>query len=485
MATADPHAVDYAEFGEWYDGYRADVLEPALIEASDALDHLVGDLLSERDLTRIRDTVGRVKSKRRTWRKVRQPRYSDRINTVAEIPDVLDDLVGVRITCTNLQDIDMVQAALDNLPRRPGRGAHLWVDPSSERDYVLRPKESGYRGWHVNLGVLVGEARSARSVTCELQVRTLLQDSWGELTHEETYNKDGELPPLVEVLSRRMADLFSTLDDIAEDLRTELERIDEDSLREADDDEPQELAAPTTETGQAADAAAVLFERWSGLDRPTDLASLAWGLQREFGPEISDDWFGQRSFKRFLRHAVPAGEISTGRQAYLLPPDYDPAEGDEVDGPSTGSAGDTPATGPPATDRSGSDRDVPGAARRLRQIDRGFPLLDADQWPPLYTHLAEAWRRIGPRPQSTRALNQLTRSARDRADAAGVAVSRRHLDYVAKSVLAATESGEPRPADEIAVVFTAQTVQRMTDLRILGGRNRKGKAAVKRWLNDG
>jgi ppGpp synthetase/RelA/SpoT-type nucleotidyltranferase len=450
----------YSEFGDWYDRYRSEVLEPALASASDALDAVLTDVLSDRDLARIHNPLGRVKSKRRTWRKLRQPHYQDRIDSTSDIAKVVDDLVGLRVTCTNLRDIDMVQAALEGLPRRAGRS--LWLDASSERDYVLEPKESGYRGWHVNLGVTVVAGKKRTPVTCELQVRTLIQDSWGELTHEDTYSKDGELPPLVEVLSKRMADLFSTLDDIAEDLRTELDRIDEAAVTGPDDSgtpDDQEGAG----SDQAADAAAILLERWQTLDRPTELATMAWALQREFGAEISDDWFDYRSFKRFLRHAVPDGEISTGRQAYLLPPGYAPDEGADDDDA-------TPST-------------IPAVARQLRRVDRGFPLLESDQWHHLYTQLATAWQRLGPREPTTRVLNQLTRSARDRAEAAGTAVSRRHFDYVAKAVLSADNAGRPLDAAGIAEAFTTVTLQRMTDLRILGGRNRKARAAVRRWLS--
>jgi hypothetical protein len=134
-------------------------------------------------------------------------------------------------------------------------------------------------------------------------VRTLYQDSWGELTHEDTYSKSGELPPLVEVLSTRMADLLATLDDIAEDLRNELDRIDE---------------AIVTETAGQPDAD-ILLERWRSLDRPLEISSLAWALQNEFGAEVSDNWFGHGTFKRFLHAAVPEGELSGDRQVYLLP----------------------------------------------------------------------------------------------------------------------------------------------------------------------
>lgn len=483
--------IGYAEFGSWYDAYSADTLEPALDRAMDALQRELDDALSERDLARIRSISGRVKSKRRTWRKVSQPHYLRQITSVDDIPRVLDDLIGLRLTCTNLRDLEMVQVALENLPPRPGKKRPIGLDPTSERDYVENPKASGYRGWHVNLGV----QHHGTPITCELQVRTLLQDSWGELTHEDGYSKSSDLPPLVEVLSTRLADLLATLDDIAEDLRNELDRIDEAIVAETVGVTDTESGIePDTEPGHAptggpgADAANILLERWRSLDRPIEISSLAWALQHEFGAEVSDDWFGHGTFKRFLRAAVPDGEISGDRQVYLLP------AGGAADATKVG-------TGPavmPADDRSeeavyasvvdpgehsgdGSST-VPDEARELRRIDPGFPLVETEQWHRIYEHLAGAWRRVGSGTPSTRMVNQLTRSARDRSRSTGDPLTRRHLDHVAKAVLAASGSGEPLDADQIGDTFATSVLQRMADLRIVTADNAASRARVGRWL---
>lgn len=471
METSAGPSFGYDQFGAWYDEFRTATLEPGLALASTLLTSELDDLLSDRDLARIRNVAGRVKSKRRTWRKLQ--RY--RVTAVDQIPDVVDDLIGLRITCTNLSDLEMVQAALDNLPHSPGVKRPLALDPATERDYVDAPKESGYRGWHVNLGVLL----DATQVTCELQVRTLLQDSWGELTHEDTYSKAGELPPLIEILSKRMADLLATLDDIAEDLRTELDRLDEAVVAESGSDEPAERAAIS---GVGADAASLLLDRWQALDRPVELSSLAWALQKEFGAEVSDDWFGHNNFKRFLRHVLPDGEISTGRQAYLLPPPERRQTADEEVAPADdgGTRADEDAA---PTDVAGVGiPQPPDEAVQLRRIDRGFPLVDAGQWARIYAALAGAWEELGPRPPSTRMLNELTRAARDRAAATGEPISRRHLDYVAKAVLAGDEHGTPRPASQLGEEFAEATLQRMADLRIIEPANASRRTAVARWL---
>jgi len=457
-STTVPASIGYADFGTWYDQHRAAVLDPALEAALASLDHALADTLSDRDRTRIRRVSGRVKSKRRAWRKLKRLTREQAITSVDDVPSTVRDLVGLRITCTNLRDIEMVQAALDGLPRPGTASKGLRFDPTSERDYVLEPKDSGYRAWHVELEVGITIDGQPVAVTSELQVRTLLQDSWGELTHEDTYSKDGQLPPLVEVLSKRMADLFATLDDIAEDLRSELDRLDEAAIADPDF---SDVTTSDIQNEQAADAASVLFARWSELDRPVELAALAWELQAEFGAEISDGWFGTGGFKRFLIQSIPDAEISTGRQAYLLPAQTDAPE----------DARPSPMT-----------NDIPGGARALRRVDASFPLLETQRWETVFSQLGEAWRRLGALEANPRSVHRLTRSARDRSRAAGESVSRRHLDYVATSLIQGGSDGRPLSASAIADQFAANTMQRMIDLRIIGARDLKQRAQVERWL---
>lgn len=453
--------MSYAEFGRWYDEYRRDVLDPAMNAAADALEATLEGALSNRDRTRIRRTSARVKSKRRTWRKLRRLAASADVVTVEHIPPMIHDLVGLRITCTNLRDIEMIQGALDILPSHGGSATPLALDPNSERDYVHEPKESGYRGWHVNLAVPISVDGKHELVTVELQVRTLLQDSWGELTHEDTYSKDGELPPLVEVLSSRMADLFATIDDIAEDLRSELDRLDQAAV--GDLDSPA-VTIDEAWVEQAGDAATMLRDRWSQLDVPVDLAALAWELQREFGAEVSNDWFGAGSFKRFVLSSIPEAEISTGRQAYLLPAVAVEAPADPVD----------EITAP---------TDVPAAAIAFRRVDPAFPVIETDQWQMVFQQLAAATRRLGPHDGRPGNLNRLTRSARDSARSTGIPVSRRHLDYVAKAVLADGWTAA-LDAETLASSFNEAMAQRMVDVRVLGERNKKRRNALATWLGS-
>ncbi|NNE72370.1 MAG: RelA/SpoT domain-containing protein [Acidimicrobiales bacterium] len=471
MPASATESTTFAEFGSWYDDYVPSVLEPGLQRSIEAIERLLAETLTERDQVRIHRVAGRVKTKQRAWRKLRALAAGAPLPPLEDIPAMVHDLAGVRVTCTNLRDIEMVQEVLDTLPAAADRAAkpagnQLWINRSKEQDYVLVPKESGYRGWHIGFGTNVEVDGRPVPVHCELQVRTLLQDTWGELTHVDTYSKDAALPALVSVLSTRMADLLATMDDIAEDLRTELDRVDEETVTVDRDPSP---APDLADIADVAGAEALLQARWRGLEQPLDLASLAWELRQAFGPEVSDEWFGLGSFKRLVRQAIPEAEFSTGRQQYLLP-----AEAQDVD-PS-----------PPGDDEGSTDLSaVPVAAERLRRIDRSLPLLEAKQWSQLFANLGAVWPEEPPSGLTARDINRLSKLARDRSERAGTPIPRRHFDYVVKAVLAAEDPAALPGAAELPVVFSDVILERMRSLRVLGEKNRKGRRLVRAWLVGG
>jgi hypothetical protein len=96
-------------------------------------------------------------------------------------------------------------------------------------DYIEVPKPSGYRAVHLLVEVDVPQGSHFVAVVCEIQIRTLLQHSWGELTHEDTFKPGVQVPRLVTSLSKRLATALAVLDEIAQDLRDELEKIEIDA----------------------------------------------------------------------------------------------------------------------------------------------------------------------------------------------------------------------------------------------------------------
>jgi hypothetical protein len=59
-------------------------------------------------------------------------------------------------------------------------------------------------------------------VGCEIQVRSLLQHSWAELSRADIYTKEEMISPALRTLMTRLADLLKVADDIANDIRQEI-----------------------------------------------------------------------------------------------------------------------------------------------------------------------------------------------------------------------------------------------------------------------
>jgi ppGpp synthetase/RelA/SpoT-type nucleotidyltranferase len=441
----------YDEYSEWFDQYSRHFLQPARIAAATALNELLDRELPEPQRVRIRVGPGRVKSKARTWKKLND-KYRGEVQSTGDIPAAVDDLVGMRVVCTNKSDVDRLVEVLDGLERYSrGDDPVLSIHPDSTKDWRAAPKSSGYRAYHLNLCTSVPQATTRHVVVCELQIRTLLQDSWGELTHEDTYKPGGEPPALVETLSKRMADLMATLDDIAEDLRSELDMLAEDSLEGS-----QSGATGVAVSHNREAAEAYLSERIEALNRPTPLATLAWELQREFGPEVSDSWLGHGTFKNFLHAMAPDARVSSDGPSYVLPAGFDISAYDNF------------------------PHGVPRVVSLLKDADRMFPLISSEHWLLLYEALADATSELHWMGAIDRkALNELTRTARDTSNAAGKDhMSRVQLAYIATALQIGLKLKPEMSASEIEDEFVGWMLQRASGM----GLPQADCEELERWL---
>jgi len=319
----------FESFTSWYETLRRAALEPARQTFCRILTEQTVRLEVEFGPGRFREPHSRLKDPVRLWAKMHLPKYRSRISSLESIPEVVDDLVGIRVICTNKSDVEKIRGVLDGWvrlsPKTDDTNFGVAVEQDSERDYILRPKDSGYRAYHLNL--LTGVPRVGGTITVkgELQVRTLLQDGWGELTHEDTYKPGQELPRLVSLLSRRMGELLATVDDIAEDIQNDLARLSQAAATEsvAILDEVEVTVTMEGEVSSEivlAEAARLV----SLLEGPTPLAQISSQLRATFGPQVSANWLGRGNFKNFLLEAVPGINIIPKGPSYIIPPGLEP-----------------------------------------------------------------------------------------------------------------------------------------------------------------
>ena len=97
----------------------------------------------------------------------------------------LQDIAGVRVICSYIQDIYTVY---DLLTRQDD------IRVVRVRDYIKRPKPNGYRSLHLVVEVPVYLAEGKVEVPVEIQIRTIAMDFWASLDHSLRYKTPEAIP---------------------------------------------------------------------------------------------------------------------------------------------------------------------------------------------------------------------------------------------------------------------------------------------------
>lgn len=243
---------------------------PALAEVRRLLDRAIERYCELDDPQRIVVRGGRVKSDTSILAKA-QRMVADgakRPRSYEDIERLLGDVVGVRVICKTLRDVSLAGEAIAKLC-----AAEPALEPAREvADYVHTPKPSGYRSIHYVLMVPVRSGADTVAVPCEIQVRTHLQDAWGELTHENSYKSSASaLPELHLEIARHMADMLYEIDKLALTLADATDELLRDAAEETPSPRPgdESLAAGTEHLGRVVatgrDYALVVVGRVQGL----------------------------------------------------------------------------------------------------------------------------------------------------------------------------------------------------------------------------
>jgi putative GTP pyrophosphokinase len=143
------------------------------------------------DRNPIESIKSRIKSVDSIVRKVRNKHIPI---TMESIQENIRDIAGVRIVCSFHDDIYRLADCL------------LQQDDISlveRKDYILNPKESGYRSLHLIVQVPIFLENEKRLMYVEVQLRTIAMDFWASLEHKLRYKKD--IPEeQMEELSKRL-----------------------------------------------------------------------------------------------------------------------------------------------------------------------------------------------------------------------------------------------------------------------------------------
>lgn len=94
--------------------------------------------------------------------------------------NVLRDIAGIRVIC---YDVKVIYDIAESLKKQND------MEFIREKDYIARPKENGYRSYHLIVGVPFYLLETKEYYPVEIQFRTMAMDMWASLEHRSCYKK--------------------------------------------------------------------------------------------------------------------------------------------------------------------------------------------------------------------------------------------------------------------------------------------------------
>ncbi|MGK0271058.1 MAG: putative GTP pyrophosphokinase [Cocleimonas sp.] len=199
---------------------------------------LINALLTHSGGIAISKIEGRVKDKEECIRKfnLKYRKALEAKETDYSIKDHISDLIGLRVVCLYEDDIEDIQNILKN---------HFEVIDITDKISQIESTEDsfGYKGLHLDLKL--GQTRKEMpeyeafvDFSFEIQIRTIIQDSWSVLDHKIKYKKS--IPNPLKRRINTLAALFELADREFREIRSSTEA----EIRKAAEDDieiPQPL----------------------------------------------------------------------------------------------------------------------------------------------------------------------------------------------------------------------------------------------------
>ena len=131
-------------------------------------------------------------------------------NDIDSIVKNLNDVAGVRVICSFLEDVYSLADALlkqDDI---------ILIE---KKDYIKNPKPNGYRSLHIIVGIPIFLAHEKRVMKVEIQLRTIAMDFWASLEHQLRYKKETTFTADMAKELLNCAELSAELDNKMDSLR--------------------------------------------------------------------------------------------------------------------------------------------------------------------------------------------------------------------------------------------------------------------------
>ena len=175
--------------------------DAALRQVSTKIDILNEEFAHVHNYNPIEHVKSRIKEPRSIVKKLKR---QGREVTLENMLKYINDIAGVRIICSFTSDIyriaDMFAKQKD-------------LTVLELTDYLVKPKASGYRSYHMLVTVPVYLSDGVVDTKVEIQIRTIAQDFWASLEHKIYYKFEGNAPDFISKELQSCAHIVAKLDD--------------------------------------------------------------------------------------------------------------------------------------------------------------------------------------------------------------------------------------------------------------------------------
>ena len=202
----------------------------AIREVKTKLEVLNDDLAIKNQRNPIQMIKSRVKKPASIVEKLKRRGHPVSVNSIVEH---LDDVAGVRVICSFVDDIYTIA---EMLARQDD------VNVLMVKDYIRSPKVNGYRSYHMIIEIPVFFSDRKQKIRVEVQIRTIAMDFWASLEHKIAYKFEGNPPERLVSELKACADMVDMLDAKMFSLNNEImkleesKRIEEERLRRLEEE---------------------------------------------------------------------------------------------------------------------------------------------------------------------------------------------------------------------------------------------------------
>lgn len=203
-----PRARDYLDIERQYHQIMF-LYEAGINQLESRINILKKEFQFSNDRNPIENVESRIKSKESILLKLKRKGLP---MTVSALTNNIRDIAGIRVICPFIEDVYNVARML--IKQKD-------VELIEAKDYILNPKENGYRSLHLIVTVEVQFSNQAKKIPVEIQIRTIAMNFWASTEHQLRYKKDREFTDEVQKELKECADIMAEADKIMQNIAGE------------------------------------------------------------------------------------------------------------------------------------------------------------------------------------------------------------------------------------------------------------------------